>query len=284
MTTLDFVDRHTAVTAARRKAQRTYDMAADCYDERPLGFWKRTGRATADRLRLQPGARVLDVGCGAGASALPAAAAVGPAGRVIGVDLSEKLLGIARRRAAEGGLIQAEFRRGDMTVTGFADGSFDAVISVFSVFFVPNMKGFVAELWRLVKPGGTLAVTTWGTGFVAPVYERFNDAVRRERPDLVSAFNPWDRITTPGAVATLFADAGIPRRHIAILAQDARQPLEDPEDWWTIVLGSGLRWTAEALGPDAAARVRADNVDWIRDNGVDSVAVNAIYATARKPE
>jgi ubiquinone/menaquinone biosynthesis C-methylase UbiE len=58
----------------------------------PLGFWARIGSLTIERLRLRPGASVLDVGCGSGASAIPAAQAVGPRGRVIGVDLAERLL------------------------------------------------------------------------------------------------------------------------------------------------------------------------------------------------
>ena len=46
----------------------------------------------------------------------------------------------------------------DMTALGFPDGHFDAVVSVFSIFFVPDMKGLVRELWRMVRPGGKLAV------------------------------------------------------------------------------------------------------------------------------
>lgn len=282
MTTMDLIASRAALAAEKRKAERTYDLAADHFEAPPLAFWDRTGRRTVDRLVLQPGARVLDVGCGAGASALPAALAVGAAGRVTGIDLSENLLVLARRKASAARLTNVEFRKDDMTAAGFPDGHFDAVVSVFSIFFVPDMKGLVAELWRQVKPGGQLAVTTWGGGFLSPVYERFKVSVLRERPELVSAYNPWDRITAPSSVATLFTDAGIPRSAVSVTAEPARQPLTAPEDWWTIVLGSGLRWTIEMLGPKAAQRVRTDNLDWIAAKGIDSVGVSAIYATARK--
>src|SRR5262245_3451092 len=72
---------------------------------------------------------------------------------------------------------------------------FDAVVSVFSIFFVPDMEGLVRELWRMVRPGGKLAVTTWGPRFCEPAYSRWLIALGKERPDLVNAFNPWDRIT-----------------------------------------------------------------------------------------
>ncbi|QLC24233.1 class I SAM-dependent methyltransferase [Parasphingopyxis algicola] len=85
---------------------------------------------------------MLDIGCGAGASALPAARAVGQDGRVVGIDLSGELLEIARRRAAADGLENTEFRVGDMTALDYADGRFDTVISVFSIFFVPDMEAW----------------------------------------------------------------------------------------------------------------------------------------------
>ena len=72
---------------AELKAAVTYDAAADHFDAGPLAFWGRYGRRTVELLALLPGSTVLDVGCGSGASAIPAAEAVGPTGRVAGVDL-----------------------------------------------------------------------------------------------------------------------------------------------------------------------------------------------------
>src|SRR3954463_1439852 len=85
---------------AKLKAATTYNAAADHFDDGPLAFWDRYGRRTIDRLSLAPGASVLDVGCGSGASAVPAAIRVGPQGRVIGIDLAERLLAIARSKSA----------------------------------------------------------------------------------------------------------------------------------------------------------------------------------------
>ena len=83
---------------AKAKAAATYDAAADHFDNEPLSFWEQIGRRTVAALRLPVGARVLDVGCGTGASALPAAQAVGPQGSVLGVDLAARLLERARRK------------------------------------------------------------------------------------------------------------------------------------------------------------------------------------------
>src|SRR5271169_1051342 len=113
------------------RATRTYAAAADHYMRPALGFWDRWGVATVARLPVSPGDAVLDVCCGAGASALPAARAVGPAGNVLGLDLAQPLLALARQRAANLGLTNISFREGDATASGLGSDSFDAVVCVF---------------------------------------------------------------------------------------------------------------------------------------------------------
>src|SRR4030095_145624 len=123
--------------AAKLKAELAYNAAADYFDAEPLGFWARYGRRTVERLRLQQGDHVLDVGCGTGASALPAAQAVGPEGHVIAVDLAGELLKLGQAKAQTAGLQCVEFRRGDMTGLGFPDCHFDAVVCVWD-FLCPG--------------------------------------------------------------------------------------------------------------------------------------------------
>ena len=269
-----------ALEAAKLKAEATYNAAADAFDAKPLAFWDRYGRRTVERLKLRGGAHVLDVCCGTGASALPAGEAIGPKGRVIAVDLAEDLLKLGRVKAAAAGLSWLDFQHGDMTALGFPDRHFDAVVNVFGVFFVPDMEVQVAKFWRLIRPGGQLAITTWGPGIFVPAYEVWLAAVRRVRPDLHSAFNPWDRITTPEAVHKLFADAGV--QDVEVAAEDGYQSLRTPDDFWTIVLGSGLRWTIDQMRAETAHGVKQEILNTLHANGVDSVATNVIYAVARK--
>ncbi len=69
--------------------------------------------------------------------------------------------------------------------------------------------------------------------------------------DLVADFHPWHRITTPTALVGLLTDAGVPRDALKVLPEFDVWPLRSPYDWWSIVMGSGLRWTMEQLSPDA---------------------------------
>src|SRR5512142_1836185 len=222
-----------------RRAASTYSAAADHYCLPALGFWDRYGAATVSRLPLAPGHAVLDLCCGAGASAIPAARAVSPDGRVLGIDLAAPLLELARARATRSGLANVEFRRCDATRTGLPSGSYDAVICVFGVFFAADMAAFIAEMWRLVRPGGTLAVTTWGPGLFDPASSLFWTAVREIEPALYKAFGPWDEITTPQALTGLFARGGIDGAVAHAMPGEHR--LERPGDFWDVVLGSGYR-------------------------------------------
>lgn len=266
---------------AGKKAAATYNAASDHFDKPALSFWDRFGRSTVERIGLHSGARVLDVCCGSGASALPAAERVAPAGHVLAVDLAERLVELGRTKARRRGLSNIDFRVEDMRSLGSARERFDAVICVFGIFFVPDMPAALRDLWRLVRPGGRLAITTWGRGVFEPANTLFWDAVRKERPDLHKAFNPWDRISEPAALAELFREADI--EGVEILEEPAEHPLESPDDWWVIVMGSGYRATVEQLDAEARDRVRQATLEPLRRRAARSVAANVIYATATRP-
>jgi hypothetical protein len=104
------------------------------------------------------------------------------------------------------------------------------------------MAAAVAELWRLVRPAGVLAITVWGPEFLEPATTAFWAAVGAERPDLVGGFHPWTRVTDTAALSQLFHDGGAATPTVE--AEPGTHPLAGPEDWWTIVLGTGYRATA----------------------------------------
>lgn len=265
---------------AKNKAKETYNAAADCFDHSPLTFWAKYGRKTVERLSLRPGSKVLDTACGTGASAIPAAEIVGCTGKVTGIDISENMLELAERKARAAGLCNTEFVLGDMSELGYKDETFDAVVCVFGIFFVPEMEKLVAELWRVVKPGGKLAVTTWGQDLFEPAYGHWNNVLKELTPELHSAFNPWDRISEPGSLKKLMEDGGT--TNIEVTAEVGKQELSCPEDWWTIVMGSGLRWTIDQLSEDGLKKVKELNFRWIERNNVTAVDTNVIYGAAKK--
>src|SRR5690349_16206867 len=260
---------------AQARAATTYNAASDAYDSPANTFWARFGRRTIERIGLKPGERVLDVCCGSGASAIPAAERVGSTGSVTGVDLSEKLLALARGKATAQGVKNIQFRTADMLDLPFPDRHFDAVVCVFGVFFVPDMPAAVRSLWRVVKSGGALAITTWGPRFFEPANTAFWNAVRAVRPELYKGFNPWDRIVEPAAVLALLREAGIEKADA--VPEAGEHPISSPDAWWAAVLGSGYRGTLEQLSAEDRERVKSANLQYIRENAVRAVEANVVY-------
>jgi len=256
----------------------TYDTAADVFDTLP--FWHYFGGRTIERLDLAPGSRVIDLCCGTGASALPAAARVGRAGAVLGVDLSRELIGIARRKAAALGLGNVAFRLGDIESLDVAPASFDAVVSVFGLFFVEDMAGVLARAWTWLTPGGAIAITAWGADVLEPGESLFWEAVHREGPS-IAPVSPSARLADPSAVAAVFQEAGLPAP--VIEAETWQMPLARPEDFWPSILGSSNRGVLGALAPEAQARVHAATIDGLRAQGVTSLRCDAIFASLRRP-
>ena len=110
---------------------------------------------------VKPGERVLDVGCGCGATVLALAKAVGPGGRVTGVDISEPMLEVARRRLIEADAAQVDVLLADAATERFEEGAFDLVFSRFGVMFFDAPAEAFTNIRRALKPGGRLAFACW---------------------------------------------------------------------------------------------------------------------------
>lgn len=120
------------------------------------GFYPRWQRCLAAVTGLGPGGHALDVCCGTGDLGLIMARQVAPGGRVVGVDFSPRMLEIARRKAARGqaAAVEIEFVRGDALDLPFPDGSFDCAVIGFALRNVNDIPRCLAEMARVVRPGG----------------------------------------------------------------------------------------------------------------------------------
>ena len=115
------------------------------------------GRLVVERAGVEPGMDLLDVACGAGNATIPAAR---NGVRVTGLDFSPELLAIARERAADA-MVEIDWVEGDAQELPFDDASFDRVISTFGHMFAPDHRRTGAEMQRVCRPGGTIAVACW---------------------------------------------------------------------------------------------------------------------------
>lgn len=130
------------------------------------------------------GGRVLDVGCGAGATALSMARRLGPAGLCLGVDISGPLVAAARARAAAEGLASAAFLHADAQTHGFEQDTFDAVISRFGVMFFDDPTAAFANIRRAARRGAKLSFMAWRSADENPFMTEAARAAAPLLPDL----------------------------------------------------------------------------------------------------
>lgn len=257
--------------------RHTYDEASADYEVACRDFWRYMSTGTIGRLGLVPGERVLDVPCGTGAALEELAERVGPSGRVVGVDYAERMVGIARDKIRTAGLSNVELRIGDMTAIA-TDEPYDAVQCTLGLFFVDDMPGLVRSLLGLVRPdGGRVAVTVFGEHFFEPMRSVFVSAVGEVVPGF-AVVEPWRRTESAEVLRDIFRTAGA--EDLTIETEDDELPLGSPDDWWRIVMGSGLRRTVTAIGEHATVRVRRRCDAYVEEHAVTRLLNRTHYAVA----
>lgn len=213
--------------------------------ERYMGLWsQRAGDAFLDWLQPPAGLRWLDVGCGNGAFTETIARRCAPAS-IHGIDPSEGQLAFARSRPA---LQSADLRRGDAMALPFADGSFDAVVMPLVIFFVPEPARGVAEMVRVVAPGGIVCAYAWdmrGGGFP---YAALLEEVRAMGGAVPT--EPHPEAAELEAMRSAWTAAGL--NAVETRAFAVQRAFTGFDDYWQTVLG------APSAGPTLRAMGSAD--------------------------
>ncbi len=165
-------------------------------------------RLVADA-RLRAGMQVLDLGSGTGYPALLGAQTVGSNGSVIGLDLAEQMLAVARRKATVLNLENVTFRIGDATLLPFEADSFDAVTSRFCLMFLPEIPKAAAEIARVLKPGGWVAAAVWSAPDKNPSIGLSMEAIKKvvELPPPDPTAPGIFHLAKPGDLAGMFQQA-----------------------------------------------------------------------------
>lgn len=195
----------------------TFDDASGDFDRLTPTVWGPAGQALIFQLGPGPGATVLDVCCGAGASALPAAAAVGPTGRVHAIDVADDLLEIGRLVAAERALQNIDFVCADATTweppSAVPEDGYDALAVSYGVFLLPRMDATFDRLVGLVRHGGRVGVTVWRAGAMEEISATLFDVVGLRNPAVAGRPSLRDRtplhtIDLPRTLEAWLAAAG----------------------------------------------------------------------------
>ena len=210
---------------------------------RVAGGWEKWDRFFDDQMaffnhrlvadaRLRPGMRVLDLGSGTGYPALLGAQTVGPSGSVIGLDLAEQMLAVARRKSTALGLANVTFRTGDVTTLPFEANSFDAVTSRFCLMFLPEIPKAAAEIARVLSPGGWVAAAVWSAPDKNPSIRLSMESIKQvvELPPPDPTAPGIFRLAKPGDLAGMLQQAGL----IDVMDQEflAEWSYASPEEYY----------------------------------------------------
>ncbi|MEX0309433.1 MAG: class I SAM-dependent methyltransferase [Tateyamaria sp.] len=218
-----------------------------------------------DRSPIQPGDRVLDIGCGTGVSVAAAAAATGPDGSVTGLDISETMLDLARHRMA--GEANVTFLKADAQTYAFPS-AFDVMISRFGVMFFEDTVAAFRNLTAALAPGGTMTFAAWGPAPQNPYFM----APARAASRVLGPMPKTDR-TLPGPFAFedstrilgMMAAAGVPKARVETV-QVALTPPGSVNDTAALMM---------QIGP-ADAAVRHHDADATAMAEVQSAVADAI--------
>ena len=223
--------------------------------ERGMGVWSRlAGEVFLEWLAPSPGLRWVDVGCGNGAFTELLVQRCAPQA-IFGVDPSEAQLEFARARPA---LANATLRKGDAMALPFEDNAFDAATMALVIFFVPDPKRGVAEMKRVVRPGGMIAAYIWDITNPGGFPLAAAAAALREAGAKIP-LPPGADISRQDALHDLWTQAGL--QSIEIRTISVTRSFADFDDFWSATTGMGNMKGALAEMPaekaaDVKARVR----------------------------
>ena len=218
--------------------------------ERMMGTWSRlAGDIFLDWLAPRKGLKWIDVGCGNGAFTELIVARGAPA-EVQGIDPSDGQLAYANARS---GAAMAKFRKGDAMALPFADCAFDVAIMALVIFFVPEPVKGVAEMVRVVAPGGAVAAYAWdmaGGGF--PLQPVQTELLAMGFPPLRP---PSSDVSKMDALQRLWKGAGLV--DVETRRIDVQRSFADFDDFWSAsTLGSSIAPVVASMAPDDLKRLR----------------------------
>jgi ubiquinone/menaquinone biosynthesis C-methylase UbiE len=244
--------------------------------------------AVTDRLLvlagIGPGQRVLDLACGVGDPAFALAQQVGSSGAVLGLDLSAAMVEAAQARALEQGFSHAQFRQiASEAELGVPDEAFDAATCRFGLMFFPDPVRALAAVRQALKPGGRIAVSTWGPPERVPYFTLAGEIVRRH----AQIPTPPHRLTTSQEVAQVLQDAGFTAIETESVEAVALAADSAPEFWDTVVEVAGPLGTVLGALPEATRlAIRDDAVRTLSELfpiGPVRLGGEAVVAAGTKP-
>ncbi len=216
-----------------------------------------------ERADLQPGWQLLEVACGTGIVTRAAGPLIGPTGTIVASDLNEDMLSEARRHSVAGA--QVQWRRADAADLPFGNEAFDALLCQQGLQFVPDRAEAVAEMRRVLRPGGVAAVSVWRSAEHNPYISALAEGLSRHvSPDAGQTMLTPCGLGDRDVLAELFVEAGFSSVDVHAVTL-AREPMDPAEAIGGNLAALPIAEQIQAMDPDARTRMIDDIVDSLAD-------------------
>lgn len=227
-----------------------FDRAAPTYDRVGDSYHDYFGERLVHLAGVTDGDAVLDVACGRGAALIPACRRLGGSGHALGLDLSPAMVALAAQALVDESLA-GETRVMDAEHLDLPEGTFDTALCAFGLFFFPDPEAAVAEIFRVLRPGGRVAVSTWG-----PEDERWSwedDVFGELTADRRAIVRPF---ADPRDIETVLSGAGFTDVEYRVESYDV--VFADEDTWWAWKWSYSLRGVLEQQNETILANLRRE--------------------------
>lgn len=256
-----------------------FDRTASEYGKKSSSFFSYFGKRLVEQVNVLPGQHVLDIATGRGAVLFHLADAVGPLGKVVGIDISQQMIAETSIEVLERDIHWVKLLCMDAEHLDFPDSSFDSVFCGFGLFFLPSVPTALSEFKRVLKPQGKLVISTWGEDSTLDLL--INDEIKK-----LSVTNSL--VATP-----LWSDREITKilneasfKDIQIFEETKAFSHGTAEEWWNSLWSHATRAKLEQISSDNVANLREQVLK--KASGLDkgqgiAEDLNVFYGIGQKP-
>ncbi|MFI5161295.1 MAG: class I SAM-dependent methyltransferase [Sphingobacteriales bacterium] len=270
------------ISEQQKQAWNHVSLAWKKWDQFIMDFLRPMGDAIIERLGINEDDIVLDIAAGTGEPGLTIAA-LAKKGKVVGSDLSEEMLMLASENASTKGLTNYSTQVANVCELPFADDTFTAISCRMGFMFFPDMQLAANEIYRVLKPGGRVAISVWSAPEKNFWYTAMTSVIKKhiEVPPVIPGGPGMFRCANPGLMIGIFEKAGF--THVGDKDIDSKVDFVDAENYWLnrtelsesviVALSNADETTVAAIKNDTYALINANSVDGraLLDYGVNIV-------------